>query len=120
MRLMSYISLAGNVCMLLSIVIIFSELLRAKHVINEVPWFTDARGLVMASGAVIYSFEGQALILPLENKMKHPSEMRGWIGVLTTGIVLVTTVYAGCGFFGYITYGEHVKGSITLNMDQSP
>ncbi|KAK5973773.1 Proton-coupled amino acid transporter 4 [Trichostrongylus colubriformis] len=73
----------------------------------------------MATGAVIYSFEGQALILPLENKMKHPSEMRGWTGVLTTGITLVTTVYAGCGFFGYITYGENVKGSITLNMDHS-
>nr|CDJ81021.1 Amino acid transporter domain containing protein [Haemonchus contortus] len=96
------------------------QLLTAKHVINEIPWFTSAQGVIMATGAVIYSFEGQALVLPLTNKMEHPSEMRGWTGVLTTGIVLVTTVYAGCGFYGYITYGENVKESITLNMDQSP
>ncbi|XGW27530.1 hypothetical protein V3C99_007828 [Haemonchus contortus] len=119
-RLMSYISLAGNICMLFSIAIIFSQLLTAKHVINEIPWFTSAQGVIMATGAVIYSFEGQALVLPLTNKMEHPSEMRGWTGVLTTGIVLVTAVYAGCGFYGYITYGENVKESITLNMDQSP
>lgn len=118
-RLMSYVSIAGNICMLLSIVIIFSQLLSAKHVYEELPWFTDVRGVILASGAVIYSFEGQTLVLPLENKMKHPCEMRGWTGVLSTGISLVTIVYAACGFFGYITYGVNVKGSITLNMDDS-
>ncbi|VDO91710.1 unnamed protein product, partial [Heligmosomoides polygyrus] len=88
-RLMSYVSIAGNICMLLSVVIIFSQLLSAKHVYEELPWFTDVRGVILASGAVIYSFEGQTLVLPLENKMKHPCEMRGWTGVLSTGISLV-------------------------------
>ncbi|KJH48915.1 hypothetical protein DICVIV_04944 [Dictyocaulus viviparus] len=49
--------------------------------------------------------------------MKHPTEMRGWNGVLSVGISLVSIMYAACGFFGYITYGEHVKESITLNMN---
>ncbi|EPB70963.1 transmembrane amino acid transporter protein [Ancylostoma ceylanicum] len=116
-RLMSYVSMAGNIFMILSIVIIFSQLLPAPHLTAELPWFTNFRGVVLATGNVIYSFEGQALVLPLENKMKHPTEMRGWTGVLSTGISLVTIVYAACGFFGYITYGKNVKESITLNMD---
>ncbi|RCN46361.1 hypothetical protein ANCCAN_07655 [Ancylostoma caninum] len=107
-RLMSYVSMAGNV---------FMQLLPAPHLTAELPWFTNFRGVVLATGNVIYSFEGQALVLPLENKMKHPIEMRGWTGVLSTGISLVTIVYAACGFFGYITYGKNVKESITLNMD---
>ncbi|WKY08597.1 hypothetical protein Q1695_007826 [Nippostrongylus brasiliensis] len=118
-RLMSYVSMAGNVFMLLSCVIIFSDLLPAEHVIDQLPWYTDLQGLIMASGAVIYSFEGQALVLPLENRMEYPIEMLGWTGVLSTGMSLVTIVYAACGFFGYITYGNDVKGSITLNMDDS-
>ncbi|ETN73152.1 hypothetical protein NECAME_13610 [Necator americanus] len=87
-RVMSYISLAGNVFMALSIILIFSQLLPAEHLTAELPWFTNFRRVVLATGAVIYSFEGQALILPLENRMKHPSEMRGWTGVLSTGMAL--------------------------------
>ncbi|VDL76354.1 unnamed protein product [Nippostrongylus brasiliensis] len=88
-RLMSYVSMIGNVFMLLSCVIIFSDLLPAEHVIDELPWYTDLQGLIMASGAVIYSFEGQALVLPLENRMEYPIEMLGWTGVLSTGMSLV-------------------------------
>ncbi|ETN77993.1 hypothetical protein NECAME_10621, partial [Necator americanus] len=60
------------------------------------------------------------MVLPLENKMKHPEDMKGFNGVLSTGVALVTLIYAGCGFFGYITYGDAVKGSITLNLSDSP
>ncbi|KHJ93959.1 transmembrane amino acid transporter protein [Oesophagostomum dentatum] len=116
-RLMSFVSLAGNIFMALSIVLIFSQLLPAPHLSAELPWSTDFHGIILATGAVMYSFEGHPLILPLENKMKHPSEMRGWTGVLSTGISLVTIIYAACGFFGYVTYGKDVKESITLNMD---
>ncbi|KAE9412972.1 hypothetical protein Angca_007844, partial [Angiostrongylus cantonensis] len=116
-RLMSYVSMVGNTFMILSTVAIFTQLLSAEHVLDSLPGVTDFRGIVFATGSVIYSFEGQALILPLENKMKHPIEMRGWTGVLATGISLVTIIYAACGFFGYVTYGEDVKESITLNMN---
>ncbi|ETN80598.1 hypothetical protein NECAME_02345 [Necator americanus] len=58
-------------------------------------------------------------VLPLENKLKHPEDMLGLTGVLTTGMSLVTIIYTYCGFFGYITYGENVQGSITLNLPDS-
>ncbi|VDL76355.1 unnamed protein product [Nippostrongylus brasiliensis] len=117
--LMSYVSMAGNVFMLFSTVIIFYHLFSSEHVTDKVPWFTNLHGLILTTPAIIYAFGGQVLILPLENKMKHPSEMLGLTGVLSTGMALVTILYAGCGFFGYITYGNDVKASITLNMDDS-
>ncbi|VDM80393.1 unnamed protein product [Strongylus vulgaris] len=52
--------------------------------------------------------------------MKHPHEMKGPTGVLSVGISLVTIIYAACGFYGYITYGDNVAASITLNLSNSP
>lgn len=102
-KIMSYISLVGNIFMISSIVLIFTviphfyipkhlffqQLVLAEHKWRSLPWITDFDGIVLASGAIIYSFEGQAMVLPLENRMKHGSEMRGWTGVLSTGMALV-------------------------------
>jgi hypothetical protein len=57
----------------------------------------------MACGSVLYSFEGQALVLPLENGLKHPKKMSTSFGVLSQGMGIVTIVYAGCGFLGYVS-----------------
>jgi proton-coupled amino acid transporter len=54
----------------------------------------------------------------MENKLRRPSDMTGPFGVLSVGMAVVSMVYAGTGFFGYITYGRDVKGSITLNLPQ--
>ncbi|KAJ1346183.1 hypothetical protein KIN20_000909 [Parelaphostrongylus tenuis] len=93
--------MVGNTFMLLSAVIIFTQLSLTKHVYHSVPGVTNFRGIVFAAGSVIYSFEGQALVLPLENKMKHPIEMRGWTGVLSTGISLVRFSSAVLIFRGF-------------------
>lgn len=56
----------------------------------------------------------------MENKLKHPEDMIGPTGVLSTGMGLVSIIYAASGFFGYITYGKKVEGSITLNLPAAP
>ncbi|KAK6733234.1 hypothetical protein RB195_017158 [Necator americanus] len=118
---MSWICLFGNVLMTVSLMIILIKVISAPHIhTSALPAFTDIKGTVMAAGAILYALEGQALVLPLENKMKYPKDMIGWTGVLTTGIALVTLVYAACGFYGFITYGENVAASITLNLSNSP
>lgn len=48
--------------------------------------------------------------------MKTPEDFGGMTGVLNTGMVIVAALYTGVGFFGYLKYGEHVLGSITLNL----
>ena len=67
-------------------------------------------------GTAIYAFEGIGVVLPLENQMRTPRDMRGWNGVLNTSMTIVTCLYIAVGFFGYLKYGEDVKGSITLNL----
>ena len=56
------------------------------------------------------------MVLPLENQMRTPRDMRGWNGVLNTSMTIVTCLYIAVGFFGYLKYGEDVQGSITLNL----
>lgn len=51
--------------------------------------------------------------------MKTPEAFGGWNGVLNTGMVIVAALYTGIGFFGYLKYGDRVRGSITLNLPDS-
>merc|ERR1712027_36434 len=64
----------------------------------------------------IYAFEGIGVILPLENQMQTPQDLRGWNGVLNTSMIFVTCLYYAVGFFGYLQYGDDVEGSVTLNL----
>lgn len=51
--------------------------------------------------------------------MKNPEAFGGLTGVLNTGMVIVTILYTSIGFFGYLCFGNNVKGSITLNLPAS-
>jgi len=55
-------------------------------------------------------------VLPLENNMANPQDFGGLTGVLNTGMGIVTILYTSVGFFGYLKYGSHVHGSITLDL----
>lgn len=41
------------------------------------------------------------------------------MGVLNVGMVFVTTLFITFGFFGYLKWGDHVDGSLTLNLPQN-
>ncbi|CAI4231766.1 unnamed protein product [Auanema sp. JU1783] len=121
LKVISYVCLMGNILMACSLTIILEELIRAPHInTRDLPAITDMNGVTLAAGSILYALEGQALVLPLENKMKYPQDMKGYTGVLSTGVSLVSLIYAACGFYGYITYGCEVKASITLNLTDKP
>ena len=67
-------------------------------------------------GTAMFTFEGIGVVLPIENQMKTPGDIRGWNGVLNMAMAMVTSLYMAVGFFGYLKYGEDVLGSITLNL----
>lgn len=120
LKLIAIISIIGNVMMVSSLVFIFQFLIREHHIISELPSITDFNGVMAATGSILYSFEAQAMVLPMENKLKHPEDMVKPFGVLNIGMIVGTFVFASCGFLGYITYGDDVEGSITLNLPDQP
>lgn len=61
--------------------------------------------------------KGIGVLLPLKNNMKTPQDFSGLPGVLTTGMTIVTCLYAVVGFYGYLKYGDGIKASITLSLD---
>uniref|UniRef100_A0A1E1W9Z5 Amino acid transporter transmembrane domain-containing protein n=1 Tax=Pectinophora gossypiella TaxID=13191 RepID=A0A1E1W9Z5_PECGO len=67
---------------------------------------------------VIFAMEGIGVVMPIENEMKHPQQFLGCPGVLNIAMVIVIALYGTFGFFGYVQYGDNVKGSITLNLPQ--
>lgn len=69
-------------------------------------------------GTAIFALEGIGVVMPLENNMKTPGHFIGCPGVLNFGMFFVVSLYATVGFFGYLKYGEHTAGSITLNLPQ--
>ena len=57
-------------------------------------------------------------VLPIENKMKRPSELGGWTGVLNIGVTIAILLFSFIGFFGYLRFGDEIHGSITLNLPE--
>ncbi|ULU12207.1 hypothetical protein L5515_001580 [Caenorhabditis briggsae] len=120
MKLITILCLCGNVIIFGAIILITKELMVHKwYPTWELNSVTGIEGISLAAGALIYSFEGQAMVLPLENSLKHPKDMTGASGVLSTAMNLVTVLYAFLGFFGYVTFGPKVQGSLTLNLPNS-
>ena len=66
----------------------------------------------------IFTFEGIALVLPIQNDMKHPQDFPGRTGLLNVAMTLVTIIYVAVGFFGYLKYGEAVNPTVTLNLPE--
>lgn len=62
--------------------------------------------------------EGIGAVMPVENDMKNPQHFLGCPGVLNTAMITVVALYAVIGFFGYVRFGDAVKGSVTLNLPE--
>jgi len=116
LKYLSPISMLANILQFIGLGIIFYYLLQ------DIPYSWDRKKfaswgqLPLYFGTAIYAFEGIGVVLPLENQMKTPADMKGWNGVLNTSMVIVSCLYIAVGFFGYLKYGDNVGGSITLNL----
>ncbi|KAF7637094.1 Aa_trans domain-containing protein [Meloidogyne graminicola] len=119
LKFIAWLSTFGNFCIVGSLAFLLQYVIRyPNYTIGEMPFFNTFDGLLTAAGSIIYSFEAQTLVLPMENKLKKPGQMLGPFGILSGGIFLASLVYSSIGFFGYVAYGDKIKGSITQNLPQ--
>lgn len=101
LKLLAPVSLIANVLQLSSIVVVFYYIfLEGPLDVKSVPAFGSWGGLPLFFGTTVFTFEGIALVLPLQKDMRRPWDFKGWTGLLNTGIVIVTCIYVAMGFYG--------------------
>ncbi|CAH0717468.1 unnamed protein product, partial [Brenthis ino] len=77
---------------------------------------TSISGLPNFISTCLFAMEGIGVIMPIENEMTKPQEFLGCPGVLNIAMTAVVALYAFVGFCGYLSFGEEVRGSLTLNL----
>ncbi|KAL1117020.1 hypothetical protein AAG570_004348 [Ranatra chinensis] len=116
LKFLTPVSLASNLMLVVSIsaTIIISCFdlpeVQSRNIAAD-PW-----RLPLYFGTTIYAFEGISLILPLLSEMRNQDLFHTWLGVMNIGLVVVTALMTTVGFIGYLKYGEHTKGTLTLNL----
>lgn len=106
----------ANACMILGICITAYYAVQDLPAISERNYFSSWHQLPLYFGTAIFAFEGIALVLPLQNAMKTPEDFGRPLGVLNVGMAIVTFIFTGLGFVGYLKWGDDVKSSLTLNI----
>lgn len=116
MRSLRYFSFVALGLQIVGLVYIFVILCMKQPSTDSVAPFADWQTLPLFFGTAIYAFEGIGTVLTIKNEMKVPSRFGTWNGVMNTGMVLVACAYFGMGFFGFLKYGQDVKGNIAFNL----
>ncbi|XP_066505571.1 proton-coupled amino acid transporter 1 isoform X2 [Hoplias malabaricus] len=113
LKFLAPFSFLANLVMSASLILIYYYSL--THIPNpiDLPYVGKAIDFPLFFGTSIFAFEGIGVVLPLENKMQKPQSFRM---VLYLGMGIVTMLYISLGTVGYISFGERIKGSITLNL----
>ena len=73
---LSPVSMLANLLQFIGLGIIFYYLLQDVPAVSERKLFASMGQLPLYFGTAIYAFEGIGIVLPLENSMKNPQDMK--------------------------------------------
>ncbi|XP_058462013.1 proton-coupled amino acid transporter-like protein CG1139 [Malaya genurostris] len=109
-------SLLANSSILVVFIITLYYIFKEPITLGDRGFWPEWFNLPSFFGIAVYAIEGIGIVLPVENKMKHPQHFLHPVGVVNAGICFITLLYIVTGFFGYALYGPDTKGSVTLNL----
>jgi len=116
MRIMSWLAIFATLLWFFGTIAMLQECFRMPSQWRTLPATTSVWSTIMFIGTAMYAYEGQTMILPIENKLRHPEDFTAKCGVLPTLMILITVFYTALGFYGYTAYGENTLGTLPLNM----
>jgi len=107
---------AANMIYLTAVGIVIYYFLTHLQPTSNVTKFGSLEDLPLFFGTVMFAFEGVSVVMPLENRMEKPQFFISWNGVLNSSCLVVLAVFAIIGFYGYLSVGDAVKDTVTLNL----
>ncbi|CAJ0580776.1 unnamed protein product, partial [Mesorhabditis spiculigera] len=116
MRVVSFFALVSAVFFMLGLLVIMQYTVRQPNKWAELPAYSDFTGTIMMIGMCMYAFEGQTMILPIENKLEHPEYFLARFGVLPTTMLVCGAFMTALGFYGYTGFGDAIAPAITTNV----
>lgn len=116
LKYLAPVSMTANVLQMSAIVVVFYYIFReGLPPVSSRPAFGSWAGLPLFFGTTVFTFEGIALVLPLQKDMRRPYDFKGWTGILNTGMVIVTCIYIAMGFYGTLNYVKIFNAFLTFN-----
>jgi len=117
LSVIAYMSAFANVLSAIGLIGSYQYLFFHLNNPGEYPATAPMREFPLFFGTALFAFEGIGMVLPIENKMKQRED---FFWVLDLSMATVATLYIAMGFFGYITFGDEIAASITLNLPKLP
>jgi len=82
--------------------------------VADIAWF-NPNDWTLFIGTAIFTFEGIGLVIPIQDSMKKPAQLKP---VLVGVMALITFIFVGMGALSYAAYGSKTKTVVILNMPQ--
>ncbi|CAJ0949661.1 unnamed protein product, partial [Mesorhabditis belari] len=116
MKVIAYFAMTSAIFFAVGIVMILQYTVRQPNQFDQLPASSDFTGTATMIGILMYAFEGQTMMLPVENKLKHPETFLAKFGVLSTTMLSCGSAMTAIGFLGYTSFGDQIAPSITSNV----
>lgn len=84
--------------------------------VRDKPLFRSWETMPNFINMTLFTMDGIGALMPSANNMKNPEKFLGCPGVLSTAMCTLLVMYLVMGFVGYVTFGDKIMASVTMNL----